>query len=177
MDWGPPGSSVHGVLQARILEFPCPSPGPLPNLGIKSRSLALQADSLPSEPPELCGKYYSAIKKNEILPCAIRWMHLEAIVLEREVIQKKTNTVMLSLICRIWKIKQTCDCNRNKPTHRYREQTSGYQWGEGRRGAVERWGTLLYTVSHRDIYCTGREMEPIFYGNHEWTMHLKIFSQ
>ena len=72
MDGGPPGSSVLGILQARILELPCPSPGPLPNLGIKSRSLALQADSLPSEPPELCGKYYPAMKKNENLPCAIR---------------------------------------------------------------------------------------------------------
>ena len=30
---------------------PCVSPGDLPNPGIKSRSLALQADSLPAEPP------------------------------------------------------------------------------------------------------------------------------
>ena len=32
-------------------EFPCPSPGDLPNLGIEPRSLALKADSLSSEPP------------------------------------------------------------------------------------------------------------------------------
>ena len=31
--------------------LPCPSPGNLPNPGIKPRSPALQADSLPSEPP------------------------------------------------------------------------------------------------------------------------------
>ena len=31
--------------------LPFPSPGDLPDLGIKPRSLALQADSLPSEPP------------------------------------------------------------------------------------------------------------------------------
>ena len=88
IDCGPPGSSVHGILQARILEsekkvkvkslrrvrfiatpwivahqappsmgfsrqeywsgLPCPSLGDLPNPGIKLRSLALQADSLPS---------------------------------------------------------------------------------------------------------------------------------
>ena len=30
---------------------PCPSPGDLPNPGIESRSPALQADSLPAEPP------------------------------------------------------------------------------------------------------------------------------
>ena len=31
--------------------LPCPPPGSLPNGGIKPRSLALQADSLPCEPP------------------------------------------------------------------------------------------------------------------------------
>jgi len=42
-----------GILQARILEWiAMPSlPGYLPNPGIKTRSPALQADSLPSEPP------------------------------------------------------------------------------------------------------------------------------
>ena len=38
MDCSPPGSSVHGVLQARILEWAAmPSPGKLPNPGIKPR--------------------------------------------------------------------------------------------------------------------------------------------
>ena len=41
-----------GTLQARILEwFPCPLPGDLPNPGIEHRSLELQVDSLPTEPP------------------------------------------------------------------------------------------------------------------------------
>ena len=31
--------------------LPCPSPGDLPNPGIKPRSPAWQADALPSEPP------------------------------------------------------------------------------------------------------------------------------
>ena len=31
--------------------LPCPPPGDLPNLRIECESLALQADSLPSEPP------------------------------------------------------------------------------------------------------------------------------
>ena len=48
MDCSPPGSSVHGILQARILEWVAmPSPGDLPDPGIKPRSPALQADSLP----------------------------------------------------------------------------------------------------------------------------------
>ena len=52
MDCSPPGSSVHGILQARILEWlPFPSPGDLPDPGIEPRSPALQADSLTSEWP------------------------------------------------------------------------------------------------------------------------------
>ena len=43
--------TVHGILQARILEwYPFPFPGDLPNSGIRPRSPALQADSLPAEP-------------------------------------------------------------------------------------------------------------------------------
>ena len=53
MDCSPPGSSVHGILQVRILEWVgFPSPGALPNPGIEPRSPALQADSLLTEPPE-----------------------------------------------------------------------------------------------------------------------------
>ena len=38
MNRGPPGCSVHGILQARVLEgVPRPSPGELPNPGIKPR--------------------------------------------------------------------------------------------------------------------------------------------
>ena len=46
MDCSPLGSSVHGILQARILEWV-----DLPTPGIELRSLAMQADSLPCEPP------------------------------------------------------------------------------------------------------------------------------
>ena len=46
----PPGSSVHEILQARIVEWLLfPSPGDLPNPVIKSRSPALQVNSLLSE--------------------------------------------------------------------------------------------------------------------------------
>ena len=50
-DCGPPGSSVHGILQARILEWVASSNlGDLCHSGIKPRSPVLQAGSLPSEP-------------------------------------------------------------------------------------------------------------------------------
>ena len=52
MDYSPPGSSVHGILQARILEWaPFPFSKDLPDPGIEPGSPALQADSLLSEPP------------------------------------------------------------------------------------------------------------------------------
>ena len=43
MAYSPPGSSVHGILQARILEW-----GAIP---FPQGSSHWQADSLPSEPP------------------------------------------------------------------------------------------------------------------------------
>ena len=52
MDYSPPGSSVHGILQSRILEWVAiPSPGNIPGPGIKHRSPELQAESLLSESP------------------------------------------------------------------------------------------------------------------------------
>ena len=51
MDCRPPGSSVHEVLQARMLEWVAiSSPGNLPNPEIEPWSSALQADILPTEP-------------------------------------------------------------------------------------------------------------------------------
>ena len=50
-DCSPSDSSAHGILQAGTREWlPFPSPGDLPDPGIKPRSSASQADSLPAEP-------------------------------------------------------------------------------------------------------------------------------
>ena len=44
MDCSPPGSSVHGILQTRILEWVAfPSPGDLPKSGTECKSLASSA--------------------------------------------------------------------------------------------------------------------------------------
>ena len=48
LDCSPPGSSVQGILQARVLE--CPPPGDLPNLGIKPASLTC---------PTSAGKFFT----------------------------------------------------------------------------------------------------------------------
>ena len=49
VDCSPPGSSIHGILQAGMLDgSPFPSPGDLPDPGIEPRSPVLQADALTS---------------------------------------------------------------------------------------------------------------------------------
>ena len=51
MDYSLPGSSVHGILQARVLQWvDIPFSRDLPNTGIKLATPALKADSLSSEP-------------------------------------------------------------------------------------------------------------------------------
>ena len=56
MDGSSPGSSVHGISQARILEWAAiPFPGDLPNSGIEPMSLAspaLAGGFFTTEPPE-----------------------------------------------------------------------------------------------------------------------------
>ena len=52
VEYSPPGFSVYGIFQARILEWVGISfSRDLPNPGIQPRSPALQADGLTSEPP------------------------------------------------------------------------------------------------------------------------------
>ena len=61
--------------------LPFLSPGDLPNPGIEPRSPTLQADSLPSEPPD--GTIFNNISSNEIqiekdkvlLPCGVYCMN------------------------------------------------------------------------------------------------------
>ena len=52
-DCNPPGSSVHGILQARILEWACHCPlqGIFPTQGLNLGLLYWQVDSSPSKPP------------------------------------------------------------------------------------------------------------------------------
>ena len=45
--------------------------------------------------------YYSAIKKNEIMPFAATWMQIEIIILSEVSQKEKDKYHMISLICRI----------------------------------------------------------------------------
>ena len=56
MDCSLQGSCLHGILQARVLEWVAISfSRDLPDPGIEPGSPALQADALPSEPIVACG--------------------------------------------------------------------------------------------------------------------------
>ena len=52
MDYGPPGSSVHGIFQQEYWSgLPFPTPGDLPDPGIKAAFPALAGGFFITEPP------------------------------------------------------------------------------------------------------------------------------
>ena len=66
MDCSLPGSSLHGILQARIQDVSqFPSLGNLPDPGIEPVSPALQVDSLTSEPPTVADICTSPSQKDD----------------------------------------------------------------------------------------------------------------
>ena len=68
VDCSPSGSSVHGILQARRLEWlPLPSPGDLPDPGIEPGSRALLAVSLSSETPGKVPNRVKLIEKSRMV--------------------------------------------------------------------------------------------------------------
>ena len=71
MDYNLPGSSVHGISYTGILEWlPFPSPGNLPDPGIKSASPALAGKFFTTETP---GKPYFAACITTITYGALGW--------------------------------------------------------------------------------------------------------
>ena len=57
-------------------------------------------------------EYYTAIKKNEILPFVAMWMDLEGITLSEMSQTEKNKYCMISLMCEIWKIQQSSEYNK-----------------------------------------------------------------
>jgi hypothetical protein len=47
-------------------------------------------------------EFYAAMKKNEMLSFAGKWMELESIILNEASLAPKTKNSMFSLICRRW---------------------------------------------------------------------------
>ena len=59
-------------------------------------------------------QYYSAIKKNKILPFVATWMDLEGIMLSEVSQAEKHKYCMISLLCGILKIQQTSEYKRSR---------------------------------------------------------------
>ena len=70
-------------------------------------------------------EYYSAIKKNEILPFAVIWMDLEGIILS-ELSHTEKDKYYKHLYVES-KYNKQVNTTKRKQTYRYREQTTGYQ--------------------------------------------------
>ena len=77
----------------------------------------------------MCNGILLSHKKDENLPFATTWMDLKGIMLS-EVSQRKTST-SYHLYVESKKYNKQMNITKQKQTHRYREQTSGYQWGKG----------------------------------------------
>ena len=88
--------------------LPFPSPGDLPDPGIKSKSPSLLADSLSSDPlgkPHTM-KYQTIKKKKEIMPFVATWMDLKIITLSEVSQKEKDKYYIVSLICVIYNMTQ-----------------------------------------------------------------------
>ena len=66
-----------------------------------------------------------------------------------EISQRKTNTLCYHLHVESKKIKQTNICYKTETDSKIREQSSGYQWGEGRRGEVGVGGEQIQTTMYK----------------------------
>ena len=89
-------------------------------------------------------EYYSAIKKNEILPFASAWIQLEIIIQS----QKEKDKYYISLIRRTQNMTQMKLSMKQKQTHRYREQTYDSQGSGGREG-MGIWSPKMQSSKHR----------------------------
>ena len=68
------------------------------------------------------GQYYSAVRKNEIMPYAATWMDLETVILNNISQTGKQKHLLTSLICGIQKVViQVLLLTKQKETHRLRE--------------------------------------------------------
>ena len=91
-DYRPPGSSVHGIFQARLLEWVAISSfGDLPNPGIKPTSPAPRCFTIRATWEAHRKDYSLVIKKNKTMPFAVTRMQRKIVILSG-VSQKEANS-------------------------------------------------------------------------------------
>ena len=94
MDCSLPGSSIYGILQARIVPFP--SPGDLPNPGIKQTSPALAGRFFTTERP---GKYPSYLSAIELKDRENSKLVISQLLLETKGAHNHSNLVQFTSAC------------------------------------------------------------------------------
>ena len=95
-------------------------------------------------------EYYSAIKKNDIIPFAAICMDLEILILSEVRQKEKAKYHMISLTCGISNRAQMNPSTEQKQTHRHGEQASGCQGGWGREQDGQGvWGQQMQTITFR----------------------------
>ena len=125
MDYSPPGSSVHEILQARILEWVAI---------FFSRGSCQPRDQ--TRVSCIAGGFFTIEP-----PGHLRQRHSD---------KSETKTVHYHLYEESKKCNILVNIIKKKQTHRYREQTSGYQWGEGRGRDKKR---LLTRLCESCVWC------------------------
>ena len=110
MDCSLPGSSVLEIFHARVLEWGA--------IAFSNNGILLS-------------------HKNESLPFATTWFDLESITLS-EISQKKERQIQYDITYMKSKKIKWLYATTWKQTYRYRKQTSGYQWGDGKGRGMER---------------------------------------
>ena len=75
-------------------------------------------------------EYYSAIKKNEIMPSAATQVDLEITILIELSQTENDSTVWFHIYVESQKQNKWTNITKQKLSHRYREQRSGCQWEE-----------------------------------------------
>ena len=112
MDCSPPGSSVHGIFQARLLEwvaisFSSGSSQP----GINPRSPAWQADALPSVPPgrsmNPC-KYFSCFFSSRSPHLLLHFSHTSPVLLRQHATSPLPQDLCTSRSCELKALSHVC---------------------------------------------------------------------
>ena len=91
-------------------------------------------------------EYYSAIKKDKIMPFAATWRDLEIVILSEVSQTEKDKNHMISLICGILKKNGINEPIYKTESHRCRKQIYGCQGGKGGGGINWETGIDIYTL-------------------------------